>query len=500
MALVLGFLGLGGAYLSMPYPSDQLNYMRAAARFPGPLASSTELQQITRFGLLIPVRLAMMVFGYSQAAYSIVPLLGSVLLLLGTYAVGTLLFSRAVGVSASIALITATPVFTDSTQLLPDPLAAGLFTVALAMALAIRQERLPARWWVLALLGLVLGWSYLVREFVVFLWPLVLILIARRVGPRGLAWVLAPMAALWIGETLLCWALYHDPLARVKAIIGQGQGHAPPAVAETFRDMPRHVYLFRLPTTLRTFPDGPWLILLLGLTLVAGAVRPRRFAIPAAWFALMWVPLTLLGGVLDPSRPRLRLQLIRYWFSIFPAFMIGGMGALWIASCAARARSGVAERRDGAAALTRLVPVTVVVLVAALTGATAARGWRSDPTTRAGGATQLEALRSWLSRHDTGAPTAVWTDARTDGVLDVYQRGAFGGLAWHRPIRTARPGGIGPAPGDLVLFFDAARGRVCRSCQTQARLAWGDPPAPRPGWRLVYATRDGVVRLYSAGS
>jgi 4-amino-4-deoxy-L-arabinose transferase-like glycosyltransferase len=496
VALALGCLGVVGTRLSMPYPSDQLNYMSAAARFPSPMTGSTEMQQVTRFGLLIPVRLAIMVFGYSQAAYYVVPLLGTLALMLGTYAVGTLLFSRTVGVAAAITVIAATPVFLDSSQLLPDIPATGLFTLALAMALAVRQGRLPARGWVLAALGLVLGWSYLVREFIVFLWPLIPVLIYRRVRWTGLVWLVAPIVALGLAETLLCWALYDDPLARVKAITGQGQGYSPPEIAGTFRDLPRHEYLLRLPTTLNDYRDGAWLIVLLGLTLLGGVVRPRRLAVPVAWCALLWVPLTLLGGILDPSKPRLRLQLIRYWFPIFPAFVIGGLGAIWLAASALSAAAGTPAANDRARrAITLLLPATAVLLTAVLTGTTAASGWRANPMTRV---TQLESLRSWLARHDTDA-TVVWADQRTDDLLRVYQHGPFGGLAWHGTIRTAVPGGAVPAPGDLVLFFDAQRGRICGICRKYARLNWGNPPLPRPGWQQVYATRDNVVRLYAAG-
>lgn len=492
VALVLGCLAVIRTHLAMPYPSDELNYMSAAARFPHAM-NSVELQQMTRFGLLAPVRLSIAVFGYSQAAYYVVPILGTLALLLGTYAVGTLLFSRVVGIAAGVAVIAATPVFDDTSKLLPDILAAGLFTIALAMALAIRQRRMPARWWVLVILGLVLGWSYLVREFIVFLWPLVPVLIYRRVRWTGLLWMLAPILALGLAETLLCWALYDDPLARVRAIAGQGKGYAPPDIAETVRGKPRHVYLLRLPTTLNDYPDGVWLIALIGLTIAGGLLRPRRLLIPLAWCALLWIPLTLLGGILDPSKPSLRLQLIRYWFPIFPAFVLGGLGAIWLAACAvsewARRRTG--DGRAGQAA-TRLVPAAAVLLTVVLTGTTAARGWWGEPT----GTPQLTALRSWLARHDPGSGT-VWTDQRTDGVLRVFQQGEFGGRAWHGSIHPVGVGGGGPAPGDLVLFFDTEQGRLCGTCRKWARQDWGNPPVPRPGWRQVFATRDGVVRLFA---
>jgi hypothetical protein len=145
-----------------------------------------------------------------------------------------------------------------------------------------------------------------------------------------------------------------------------------------------------------------------------------------------------------------------------------------------------------------IFPAVAVLAVAALTAVTAAHGWWANPNTRAGGATQLESLRSWMARHDNGALT-VWTDQRTDGLLRIYQHGAFGGLAWHGSIRTATAGGTGPAPGDLVLFFDTGRGRVCGVCRKYARQDWGNPPLPRPGWQELYASRDGVAHLYAVG-
>lgn len=481
-ALALCWLAVMLAHLRLPYPSDQLNYMSAAGRFPDPLANSSELHQVTRFGLIIPARLAIAVFGYSEAGYHTVPLLASLSLLLGTYAVGTLLFSRWVGAAAAITVVAATPVFYDSTDLLPDVLATGLFTVALAVAVAVRQERLPARWPVLLGIGFLLGWSYLVREFIVFLWPLAAVLLHRRVRWRGLLWLVAPVAVLFLGETLLCWALYHDPLARLRAVTGHGSEPSTPQIARTFVGKPRRVYLLRLPTILNDYPGGAWLVGLLALTLLGVAARVRRLAVPALWCALLWIPLTLLGGLLDPGAPKLRLQLIRYWFPIFPAFVLGGLGLLWLA-----ARAWTRPRA---------VAAGLVLGVAALAAGTAMNGWWADPGTRLGGATQLAAFRGWMARQD-GGHHVVWTDRRTANLLRIYQHGPFGGLAWHARIARAADGGGPPERGDLVLFFDADRGKLCGICRKYAQLAWGKPVRPNPRWHLVYATRDQVVRVYA---
>ncbi|GAA2106753.1 hypothetical protein [Actinomadura alba] len=494
-ALALGCLVVMLAHLRLPYPSDQLNYLTAAARFPQPLPDAAAIHQVTRFGLIVPTRLAIAVFGYSQAAYHVVPLLAALSLLLGTYALGSLLFARPVGAAAAVVVLASTPVAYDSTDLLPDVLAAGLFTIALAVAVAIRRNLLPATPWMLLLLGVLLGWSYLVREFIVFLWPLVAVLVFRRVRWRGLLWAAAPVIALVLAETLLCWAMYGDPLTRLRSVTGHGSGPTTPQIADTFQDKPRHVYLLRLPTTLNDYPEGGWLVLLLGLTVLGGLLRPRRFAVPVAWFALLWIPLTLLGGIADPAAPKLRLQLIRYWFPVFPAFVLGGLGLVWLAALAVLHR---ARDRPRVRSVALALPVVLLLAVAVPAAGTAMRGWWAGPGTRAGGDTQLEAFRSWMARHGDGVPR-VWTDTHTGKTLAVYREGPFGGLAWRAQVARAAPGAAAPAPGDLVLFYDVDHGRVCGSCRKYARLTWGDPPRPGTGWREVYATRDGMVRVYRVG-
>ncbi|QXJ22655.1 hypothetical protein AGRA3207_003694 [Actinomadura graeca] len=509
--LALAWLAVLVTHLRTPVPSDQLNYLTAAARFPHPVEGTTEMHQVTRFGVVVPVRLMIAVFGYSQAAYAIVPVLATLSLLLGTYALGTVLFARPVGVAGGLIVVAATPVFTDSTDLLPDVLAAGLFTCALALAASTgpassgsastgRGADAPGRARFLAV-GALLGWSYLAREFVVFMWPVALVLLYRRARLTGLLWAALPVAVIVLAELALCWRLYGDPFARLQAIMGHGQGPSRPDIATTYRDKPRMMYILRLPVTLRTYPEGGLLVTLLGLTLLGGLLRPRRLAVPVAACALLWVPLTLLGGVLDPSAPKLRLQLIRYWFPVFPAFVLGGLGLLWIAAVLLVDRVPVPRRAPDAPPLVRravlrvALPAAVVLTLAAISVGVSARSWWRSPDTRAGGGTQMEALRSWMRDHDGAAPR-IWADQRTSKVLMVYRQGAWGGRAWSARVRNARPGGEKPRPGDLLLLFDTEDGRVCPQCRASARAMRGDPAWTGPRWRQVYGTPDRVVRVY----
>jgi hypothetical protein len=138
----------------------------------------------------------------------------------------------------------------------------------------------------------------------------------------------------------------------------------------------------------------------------------------------------------------------------------------------------------------------LVLAVATTVAGTAARSWWAAPSARIGGGTQLDALRSWMHDRD-GAYPRIWTDPRTRKILPIYRQGFWGGRAWSAGIHAVRPGqAAGPRAGDLVLFYDTERGRVCSLCKDAARTAWGDTSRARPGWREVFATRDRVVRLY----
>jgi hypothetical protein len=201
------------------------------------------------------------------------------------------------------------------------------------------------------------------------------------------------------------------------------------------------------------------------------------------------VPLTLLGGVLDPGAPKLRLQLIRYWFPIFPEFVVGGLGLLWLGAVF------LAGRLPERARPRHLLPAALVLAVALTACGVAARSWWRAPSTRAGGGTQMESLRSWMRDHDDPG-SRVWADPRTGKVLRVYQDGAWGGRAWSTRIRAVRPGSEGPRRGDLLVLYDTDGGRLCLVCQKAAQPLLADPTWTGPRWQQVYGTPDQVVRVY----
>ena len=332
-ALVVAvFLAAQLLFLMPLFPSDQIIYYRAAAAFPDVAPEHWQL----RIGLLLPVRATMALLGRAEAAYYVVPIAAGALLAWSTYRLGALLFSRRVGVAAGLLGSVNSFILLES-SLLPDILAAGLLAAAMTLVVQVCLRRVPGEdlgrpdLIRLGAAGLLLGWSYLAREFVVFLFLLVPLALALwRVPWRpALLAVAAPALAVFAGECLVNAIVHGDPFVRVSVAAGHGQGYVDPAVAATFQDQPVSVILTRLPEALLEHPDGVWTVALLaGLLYVAAVHRSRPFILLAAWIACFWIPLTLLGGIIDPSSPSLRIQKIRYWFPILPALFTGGTAAL----------------------------------------------------------------------------------------------------------------------------------------------------------------------------
>jgi hypothetical protein len=500
-ALVVGlpvFVTIASLALSLlarmpPIPSDQLNYFEFARDLPDVPDSRGVFHQFQRIGLVLPLALAIKALGYTPLAYYAVPILASVALALSVYCLGTLFFNRVAGAAAGLLVVGNSAIFVDLATPLPDVLSTALFCWAMVLTIALRQGRplLTAtrgrRNAALVGIGLLLGWSYLTREFIVLLWPLVPILLFRPVGFRGLLWVALPLAIIGIGELALNAALYQDPLARVRSVVGHGQGPMSSELLSGYRDRERLWYANVLPEALRAFPEGGWLIASLVMTL-AGAIAWPSHRVLLGWFACLALPLSLLGGVLDPAEPMLRLTNFRYWFPIVPAIVLGGVGGVWLAT---RSLAGLlpitAARRDAAAGI-----LAFAVAIPPLAVAADAR--EQDPRYIAGGAVQLESLQSWLL-NDGEAVDRLWTDSRTSRIIPLFATGSPGQPGWDGDVLALRAEGDAPQPGDHVLLYSEGRG-VCTRCRDALARVLGSPVAVPPSWSPVFATEDGIVRVY----
>jgi dolichyl-phosphate-mannose-protein mannosyltransferase len=482
--------------LSVPQPVDHSRYMDAARSFPSAPKDPIFDHQYLRIGLTAPTALVMKVFGYSEVTYHAFPVAAALLLFASVYAIGVLWSGRLVGALSAGVLGCLGIVVVAGTELLPDLPATALFTGAVALTIAVREGLLPWRRLWLVVIGALLGWSYLTREFIVFVWPLVPALLWRRIGRREWLWALVPVVLTGVGETALNARLYGDPLARLHAGSGLGDLPSRPEVAATFHDLPLWVYLWRLPQQLGRLPEAPGVLSLLALTLAAGgyvAVRlvrrtstppERRAGVFALWLMLLWVPLTLEGGVLNPAHPKLRLQLLRYWYPVFPAFVLGGVAALWLA---ARALP-LTDRRRALAAGAVVSCAAVATAALAVAGRPGTPGWIGSDRVRSDA---LPEFRSWLAR--SGART-VWVDTRLFRVLPIYFVTPTGHRIWRghmRPMTSPAQ----PPPGDYVVAYSVGSD-ACPRCGDIARAVL---PAVPPAWRPVMTSHDRLLHVWQVG-
>lgn len=499
-------------YLVPPIPSDHLNYLDAARDFPIDPGEDAPQHQFLRIGLTLPMRAAMLVFGYSQATYYVVPMLATVALVLAVYALGTMLFSRAVGVAAAILTVGNTIVFVDLTSPLPDLLTTALFTAAAVVAVAIRQGRrvvAPGRREHVALLviGLLLGWSYLAREYIVFVWPVIALALLDVGWPASwdtaglramlrkaverlprLAWVAASLVVIGIGETVLNAIVFGDPLARFTTAAGHGDVLASGTNATEYQGHLRRWYLSRIWWILYETPEGIWLVGAIVALGIGAIVAFRRLAFLLAWAAFFYVPLVLLGGALSPTMTMLRLVKERYWYPAFPALFLGAVAVVWLVVRAGARLIPLLRARAGFVA-------GIVALAAAIVPVGIAQAERhGDVIYRVNGATQMEQLRGWLATHgdDVGIIRA---DRRSVRVVNIFASGPFGGRVWDGETIGWYPESP-PRPGDYALFY-SIDSPVCPLCNNDAHelFDWETPTAP-DDWELVFTTDDGVVDLY----
>lgn len=506
-AVVAGCLAIVTAalcrrYLPLPYPSDQINYFDSALDFPHPSAGAP-VHQFTRFGLTLPLRGLIEVFGYSQAAYYALPLATALALVVGVYLLGALLYARSVGVAAAVVTAANNVVFYDVMQPLPDLLATALVCWAMVVAVALWQRRALVsattrrRLLALAGIGVLLGWSYLTREFIVFSWPVVALLVVRAVRGRELLVVAVPLVGTGLAELALCALSYGDPFARLAAVTGHGNGPVPEELAATYQDMPRSWYLTRLLVALDSVPEGGWLLAALVGTVVGGLVAWRRMGLLLLWLAATYVPLVLLGGVIDPSAPKLRLFIMRYWFPAFPAFVLGGCAAAWLLTRWVVSRTSP----RWLAVLRRRVDVvagTAVLLLAALILQAAAPSWGYNRGYHVVGTKPLSSFREWLVDHRDEV-RVLWSDGRTMRLLPIYAHGRFGEPVWSGDLRTLAVTGPAPAPGDHVVLYSTGGPLPCDHCAAAAAAVLGDPIRVPSHWHEVFETHDGVVLVYQVG-
>ena len=436
-----------------------------------------------RIGTIFPTRLFVELLGYGQVAYYAWPFLTGILLVVSVFALGTLLFGRWTAV-VTTTLLVFHPVLVDtaitpgrermtSWQLLPDIPSTAFFTLGLALLIAGATGRGSQRgegssaWWFVGA-GLCVGWAYLVRELTVFVFPVVLLtLVAWRLPLRRWVQVGAGMLACLALELVTnAWA-HGDALARLK--VGSEHGSAP------LEPITRVDALLRFPRAVIAYPQTLVVLATLAL-MVLGALVLRRRAhwLMLAWFTSMWLPLTLVSGLIDPGFIRINASLMRYWVPVLPAMCLGATAAVAAALSVLRRRALAAHPRAGTA-----LTATVVALGLLVWCVPALDDIAANPGDRA-----WNSMRAALAVNDERIDTLV-TDDRDALVLGIYSREPIGGdLVVH--ARVQRTGHALPRPprsdGDPRTWLIWTSGLSRRT------------PRPAQGWELVMRERG--LRLY----
>ncbi len=471
--------------LVRPYPrwNDGIFVLNDARSFPDVPLDHHAL----RIGNLLPTRLFLDLFGYGQVAYYAWPFLTGILLIIATFALGNVLFGRWVGASAAL-LMVFHPVLVDteirpgiermtSWQLLPDIPSAAFITVGFALMIGAAQRRSadgdsdggPTWWYVAA--GLCFGWSYLVRELSVFVFPVIVgVLLAWRLPLRRWVQVALPMLACLALELVLAFAVHGDALARLHVGIEHG------GVPRT--ELTRTDALLRLPRVIVAYPQTTVVLASIVLTILGALlVRRRGNVLMLGWFVSVWLPLTLVSGLLHPDYIKINATLMRYWIPVLPALCIGAAAAVAAALDAVRRRAPVSAQRRVALGCALVALAALAVWIVPL-GDDIADNPR-DAT--------WNSMRAELKNIDEQVDTVI-ADDRTALILGIYQREPIGGdFAWQADIDAVPHSQAEPPPPDGAGTFLLWTPQLSRR-----------PPGPDSGWTLV-SSQPGL-RLYAPSS
>ena len=480
----LVLLHLAVTFMVRPHPrwNDGIFVLNDARDFPDVPLDHHAL----RIGNILPVRAFLELFGYGQVSYYAWPFLTAILLVVAVFGLGVVLFDRWTAAAATVLLIFH-PVLVDtvikngtermtSWQLLPDIPSTAFITAGIALLVGAARRRGAgesrpgdgaASWWFL-LAGFCFGWAYLVRELSVFFYPLVIgVLLGWRLPLRRWVQVAVPMLGCLALEMVLAQWAHGDPLARLKV---DGEHGSAPLSPITRTDA-----LLRFPRIVEVYPQTVVVLATFVLMVVGALVVHRRANVMLlGWFVAMWLPLTLVSGLIDPGFIRINASLMRYWVPVLPALVLGAAG--FVAWLLARVRERLpAGRRSVGVVLTAVVAViglavAVVPLLPSI---------RDNPRDQA-----WNTMRAYLHEHDREIDTIV-TDDRDALILGIYSREPVGGdLVVHADVEEIGHELKAPpvASGDQGTYLVWTPGL--------SRMK----PKEFDGWQLLITERE--LRLY----
>lgn len=450
--------------LQGPHPFDPARYFKAAVDYPDVPINLWNL----RIGLVLPVRLAVLVFGPSQAAMYAAPIAFGLLLTASVYATMLVLFrDRVLSAATALATVLNAVFLYRSSLIFPDIAATATFAAGfLFLILGGRPDPQSGPRWKPVLFvgaaGVLFGWTYLIREFSFVLVPAVAgaIVVLRCRVARILVLCAAALTAPAV-ELVYGHAKYGDSLVHLHALLERQHrpvgGDDQPIVREILGQLNNPLDTFAVfPRDVVTFWSGWILLALLAPFLIALIVtRDRRLWLFAPWLFVFWIVMALLGlGTLPSGRWILNITNIRYWYPALPPLVMGGFAGVAVLVprfASARAARILVPILAAALALVVFVPGIVNFKTCETTGV-----WRNDPTQR------WEDFRGWLGSAQAQRYHVLYTDPQTLRLVPAFTSREFGGEVWHGTLErlgTRKPIVPSNHPQDVLILIHKDRFR-----------------------------------------
>jgi hypothetical protein len=418
-----------------PQPFDPAKYFQTAVDFPDAPADHWTL----RIGLVAPVRLAVLVFGPSEAALYAVPFAAGLLLAGAVYGTMLLLFrDRLLAAAAALVTALSNDFLLRSGAILPDTAATATFTAGIFLFVLGARQRGRTGIAAAASAGVLFGLTYLIREFSPILLPVVVAAGLLLRCPLRRAAVVAGAAVATAALELVYGLVQHgDPLVHVRLLLSweeRPSGSVEPGTV-LVRDQ-----LDSLLDTLAVFPrlvlawDTGWALLgLVAIFLVALVVRfrDRRLWLLGAWAGGYWLAMALLGlGSLPSGRWLLNITSVRYWFPLFPALVMGAFAGIGLLLPRHRRLVGGVTAAHAAA-----VAAAALFLgpgLAEFERCADREAWPNDTRER------WYELRSWFATPGADEFAVLATDPETLRLVPAFTSTTFGRPLWRGTV-TALP-------------------------------------------------------------
>jgi len=471
-------------FLHPPELSDQMQYYRAAVRFPRFAATPSHWSM--RLGVIFPTAVMYRLFGHSEIAYYTLPFLSAVAFTLSTFFIGLLLFNRKVALIAASWLALLPGFLNEAGHLLPDITASACLNIGVILLLLCDGSNEKRDRWRLIVSGAFFGWAYLCKEyFAVFALLVPLALWLRGISFKKIFRFAIGVLLIAAIELTVNGLVYEDVFIRLRTTTPR----------ETWGHIERNmrVILTHLFTNLRAY-DGH-ITLTLVLAGLAGSFyffvrRKKEFIFLFAWTALIYTfytTLALLPVLLGwEDRVLLRPHIFRYWLPILPPLLISTIAAL--------------DRLLKKLAGTKYPQITSAVFLISLLVISTARGilvLKNDEELLISGGTHYHELRSFL-REEGQSDRPIWIvrDLKVgyEYMLPMYANNFFGRAVWQGTYKYLNTGALFLKPEEIT------QGRVLidRHWFNPNFVRIPDYLAEIPEtWTLEFETSNGWLALYA---